>query len=608
MNEQPKSIWKKPWKGSRGVLLFWLAILAAAFLIIFLLGLLVGLATSVTELTQMALIWAVVIAVMGFLIVSFVRWLCHWRNFKRFLFGFACLVTLVALFYAEENWRGKHDWENFKRDWEAKGEHFGPASVIPPSVPDNQNFAMAPVFDVVDKLMNQKWREQHRNLHQGQAGDQSEWDTNLANPLDMSISETGENPTNGLGDWRKSTVSDLKSWQDYYRAVATRTNRFPVPLQPQTPAKDVLLALSPYDSTIGELQLAAQLPDSRFPISYDMQPPAAILLPHLAGLKRAAQVLQLRAIAELQNGQSDKALADVKLMLRLSDSIRAEPFLISHLVRIAIVNLALQPVWEGLVAREWSDTQLAELDAALRQVDLLADYHMAMRGELMLCEIGDIEYLRHYPEQTPEMAGENGDVAGPRIVQWTIWRAIPNGWFYQNELSCAHPMLEYYLPLADVNHRMVRPGDVRRADSTVTSKLRHPNPYNLFARLVLPALGSAVKRSAYGQQSVDLARVAIALERYRLAHGTYPESLDALVPQFLAQLPHDIINGQPLHYRQAPDGQFVLYSVGWNETDDGGVVVLNKGSSSSVDINQGDWVWRSSASKDWVYKRAKLQP
>ena len=96
---------------------------------------------------------------------------------------------------------------------------------------------------------------------------------------------------------------------------------------------------------------------------------------------------------------------------------------------------------------------------------------------------------------------------------------------------------------------------------------------------------------------MDLARVAIALERYRLARGEYPESLDVLTPQFMKQIPHDIINGQPLHYRRTADGQFVLYSVGWNETDDGGVVVLNKGSSSRVDINQGDWVWRSSAVK-----------
>ena len=47
---------------------------------------------------------------------------------------------------------------------------------------------------------------------------------------------------------------------------------------------------------------------------------------------------------------------------------------------------------------------------------------------------------------------------------------------------------------------------------------------------------------------------------------------------------------QPLHYRPAEDWQFILYSVGWNEKDDGGTVSLTKG--GSVDMDNGDWVWR----------------
>jgi hypothetical protein len=100
------------------------------------------------------------------------------------------------------------------------------------------------------------------------------------------------------------------------------------------------------------------------------------------------------------------------------------------------------------------------------------------------------------------------------------------------------------------------------------------------------------KKFAYAQSATDMARVAVALERYRLAHGEYPKTLDALAPQFIEKLPHDIIGGQPLNYRRADDGQFVLYSVGWNETDDGGTVALKKGSPPTVNIDEGDWVWR----------------
>jgi len=247
-----------------------------------------------------------------------------------------------------------------------------------------------------------------------------------------------------------------------------------------------------------------------------------------------------------------------------------------------------------LVQHQWSDAQLAELDSELAKRDFLSDYRVAMRGELMLYEIGDVEYLRRLPEQAPDLL--NGGNAPSRAPERILWRSIPNGWFYQNELRCARPMLDYYLPSVDASQHLARPEDVRRAEAALEAEIQHANLFNLAERLFLPALGSAVKKFASGQESVDLARVAISLERYRLAHGEYPEALDALVPRFMKQIPHDIINGQPLHYRRTSDGQFVLYSVGWNETDDGGVVGLNK--SGRVDMLNGDWVWRSSAIKN----------
>ena len=84
--------------------------------------------------------------------------------------------------------------------------------------------------------------------------------------------------------------------------------------------------------------------------------------------------------------------------------------------------------------------------------------------------------------------------------------------------------------------------------------------------------------------------MACALERYRLAKGEFPETLAALSPQFIQTMPHDVITGQPLIYHHQENGQFLLYSVGWNESDDGGkIVVDNKG--KAIDITQGDWVW-----------------
>ncbi len=93
---------------------------------------------------------------------------------------------------------------------------------------------------------------------------------------------------------------------------------------------------------------------------------------------------------------------------------------------------------------------------------------------------------------------------------------------------------------------------------------------------------------------MDLARVVCALERYHLAHGEYPETLNTLAPQFIETIPHDIINGKPLHYQRTSDGKFSLYSVGWNETDDGGQIGLTK-KWQSWDNSKGDWIWPAAA-------------
>jgi tetratricopeptide (TPR) repeat protein len=502
----------------------------------------------------------------------------HWRKTKRFFLGLAYLAGLIGLFYAEEDWRGWYAWHRFQHHWEAKGERFDPASVIPPMVPEEQNFALTPI--VFTSYGNMLTRE-------GKEIPPKDRETNFVNRLKMAVAANGKSPSNGIGNRQKSTMTDLKVWQQYYRAQAETADAFPVALQPQSAAADVLLALSKYDSAIKEVRQARHLPDSRFPLEYDKEDPWAILLPHLAALKGCSQVLQLRAIAELQNGQSEQALDDVMLTLRLTDSIRTEPFLISHLVRIAILQIALQPVWEGLARHQWSDVQLIELERELAALDFLPDYKLAMHSELVF-QGSMFDYLRRHPEQFPNMFSDGNSVKTPLLAR-IIWRLIPSGWIYQNQLRCARPMVELYLPVADVSQGIISPAAAHRGDARVEVDTKHRNPYNLAEKLFLPALGNAARKFASGQSSADLARVAMALERYRLAHGTCPESLDALAPQFIAKLPHDVINGQPLHYRPEAGGQFVLYSVGWNEKDDDGEVGLGK--NGAVDINTGDWVW-----------------
>ena len=237
-------------------------------------------------------------------------------------------------------------------------------------------------------------------------------------------------------------------------------------------------------------------------------------------------------------------------MLRLADASRTEPFLISHLVRIAILEITLQPIYEGLAEHKWSDAQLAELDSELAKLNFLADYKLSMRGERN-CNIATVEFIRH-PPSNPEfhrprlyflaqffslaqmLSNMTGDGSGNSQMgfQMLALGFGPSGWLYQNELRIAQFETKWYLPIVDEDTETILPAKVRAADYALDREMRHRTPENVWETLLMPSLGGVAKRFAYAQSSTDLACVAIALERYHLAYGEYPESLDVLTPKF----------------------------------------------------------------------------
>jgi hypothetical protein len=122
--------------------------------------------------------------------------------------------------------------------------------------------------------------------------------------------------------------------------------------------------------------------------------------------------------------------------------------------------------------------------------------------------------------------------------------------------------------------------------------------HRLLSKILLPALVKAQERFSLAQTIVDEAVIACGLERFHLANGHYPDSLAELTPRFVEKLPHDLITGEPLKYRRTDDGRFILYSVGWDGKDDGGMIAPKVvGKSSQMDSSRGGW----SSPGDWVW-------
>ena len=496
------------------------------------------------------------------------------KTLRRVLLVLASIILLITLFYAVEGLRGMRVWRQTKADLEAKGERFDWKSLAPPAVPDAENFAMTPLLaPLLDFVRDPQAKP-------GMA--QSKPRDPVAHERLTNLKFTGDNPPS-QGSWRLGQSVDLAAWQAHYRAA---TNFPPNPVA-GPPGADVLLALGKFDPEMNELRTAARRQHSQFHVHYEDN--FAALLPHLFVLRRFSQIAVLQANARLSLGQTDDALDNLRLAFRLADAISAEPVLISGLVQIAILELALQPVWEGLARRQWSDAQLVALEKQLAAVDVLAAYPRAIRGEQAFA-VNALDFIRDNPRLVGTLLGENGPPPSALILFSPGGWLVPSGWLEQNKAFIVKLHQEFSLPVIDLENRLFR-FDVYQRARAYEPKIKTAHPYRILGGMLFPAVLNVAEKFAYSQSALDLARVACALERHRLKHGAFPETTTALIPEFLPKLPHDLMSGTALKYRRTADGKFILYSVGLNQTDDDGEVFLGPGTQPRADPKRGDWVW-----------------
>ncbi len=477
---------------------------------------------------------------------------------KKIGLGLTGLVGLAVLIYAGETLRGKSAWRNFKKEWEAKGEVFDYKQIIPKPIPSAKNFAHIPLLK---PLHEHKW---NKNLTESTPIDQKKF--NQAQSL-MKI-EGDSRPD--LDGWKTGQPVDLIAWQKFFR----EEKGWPHPEKAGKPATDILQALTKFEATMAKLtQAAKERPLCRYDIKYEAH--FAALLPHMGPLRNFVRSFTLRALAHLANDDPKAALADIRMCLFLAESIRDEPVLISQLVRIACLQIAIQPVWEGLKEEKWSAEQLAEIEKHLADIDLLEGYRISILGERDLANLA-IDRMRDNPKLFG-MLFEDDD---------TNLKFIPDGWFSHNQRRLNEMHVNFSQRIVDIKARRIRPEIAVAFNKELDARTKRKLPiYDMFSAMLLPTIDKVAIKIGVTQAAVDHARIACHLELHKLEHKKYSAKLAGLE----APLPHDPYTGKPYVYKPDPKGRYQLYGVGWNQKDDGGKVVLR--GSGGLNLDEGDLVW-----------------
>ncbi len=500
----------------------------------------------------------------------FHRILCSRRLWKVLGYGALSLVTIIALFYAVENWRGARAWQVVRDDLRAKGEPLSFEELVPPMPRDEENFAMAPMlaelftFSTDTASGNTRWEG-------GQASNKDHERTKWRDEIDSGRL------------WHVELPNPVEHWR---QAFQRQTNLAGIHVATLEPARAVLSLLETVRPQMDELEQASHRSAAQFPIRF--QDGYAAILPHLATIKRYTILFRERALGHLATSNHAAALLDTQCSLRLAETIKREPLLISGLVRSANLQAGLPAVTEGLRRRSWSEPELALLQSQLAGIDVLAGFPLAIRGE----RTGSFNFAdmlkRKRNWEVYNAVGDDSSEA--RIDYIKVW-LMPSGWLDRNKIYMANLYQQFALPAVELEGRRVYLDRAQEYNRRVEVGVQSGGVDRMIANKLLPAMTKVVEAFALGQTAVDLAETACAVERFRLKTGQLPLALDALVPEFLNAIPTDVMDGKPLRY-ETSEQDYLLYSIGANGTDDGGnAVYAERNGKTNWQSHEGDWVW-----------------
>jgi hypothetical protein len=356
-------------------------------------------------------------------------------------------------------------------------------------------------------------------------------------------------------------------------------------------AADYLACTDQFEADFDLMREALKRPCAR--LDGDYRDPVAAPMPNFVVFRMVAQMLAQRAQAHLLLNQPEAALRELALIHDLCSLLENKPLgrptiLVAAMIDVALTGLCANIIADGFRLGAWQEPQLLALPG------LLTNVHLGpLVSESLAAERAAVCHTLETASATSLSAAFRG--ASPPSA-WSRFQDplflflafAPRGWVYQNLATIAkmhERTLEGYDPRADIIH----PGLLAQAGKEIEASLGHRSPQVLLAGFIFPNFTRAWQTTAQNQTLLSQAVIACTLERYRRVHGVYPPDLDALVPDFAKELPHDVVNGQPFRYRPKEDGTFLLYSVGWNEVDDGGKAA--DGGPGSADRGAGDWVW-----------------
>ncbi len=339
--------------------------------------------------------------------------------------------------------------------------------------------------------------------------------------------------------------------------------RLPKPDEPIPPAmqQEILRAAAANADCVARIHEALAYPAFRFP--GELQDGYFVEYAHPAKARGAARYLSLDGMRGILEQDFQGVANALYAQLRLAGAVQPIPDVSSNYLQQGISQMFHEMLHQTLNRSRLPEGELRRIGEELRDLQFHVGESITRgyTGEMVLALTvmnRPVYATRVVPDDAPEDSQVSESMFGIGVL---VSRFTGFGLF--SSIAYVRGM-KTFIDAGDLP-----PHEALRVKFPALQDLEVSFLRTFFVSIMFPSR-SRYEIAAEIMARAVTAQAAIAIERYRRAHGNEPpETLEALVPEYLETVPADPFDGAPLRYRRLPEG-YVVYSIGLNLQDDGG--------------------------------------
>ena len=329
--------------------------------------------------------------------------------------------------------------------------------------------------------------------------------------------------------------------------------------------------LGAFQPSLVEARKVTKLPQGRFKITYSLDY-FSTTLNFLSEMDSIEHLLALDVLIQAQDGKSQQAMESTLASFNIARSSRELPFVISYYHQIKIYIKSIRNLEQTIALGEPSKDSLSQFQSLLEN-EARFPMFLAIAKANRADNYATLSYLKkdkdiiktlqkYFDLKTDEATATKLVLEEPNILSWLLK--------YTTSL----------VAIANLPHQ-----DQQKAVTELALKLNEkPNLRKIFPSFIV---NIGIESNRY-LAMLNCAITGLAIERYRITNGKWPRKLDELVPEYLAKLPTDPFNGEPLLLGTILGG-LVIYSVCPDLQDNNGLIDDSNSKKEGTDIGFRLW-------------------